>query len=190
PKGADVILQVHYHRNGKPEKDRTKIGLYFAKKPVERPYQTLVLGPRNPLFLNIPAGKEDHKIEGTIYLHSDCTMHSVMPHMHLIGKSIKVTMTPPGGEPTTLVEIKEWDYNWQETYWFKEPLKLKAGTRLDVEGIYDNSSKNPNNPRNPPAVVLFGEQTTNEMLFGFMGVTSEDKKRVIARPFPLGAKEK
>jgi peroxiredoxin len=190
PKGADVILQVHYHRNGKPEKDRTKIGLYFAKKPVERPYQTIVLGPRNPLFLNIPAGKEDHKIEGTIYLHSDCTMHSVMPHMHLIGKSIKVTMTPPGGQTTTLVEIKEWDYNWQETYWFKEPLKLKAGTRLDIEGIYDNSSKNPNNPRNPPAVVLFGEQTTNEMLFGFFGVTSADKKRVIARQFPPGAKEK
>jgi peroxiredoxin/mono/diheme cytochrome c family protein len=184
PKGADVILQVHYHRNGKPEKDQTQLALYFAKKPVERPYQNVVLGPRNPLFLNIPAGKENHKIEGTLYLHTDCTMHSVMPHMHLIGKSVTVWMTPPGGEKVTLVEIKEWDYNWQETYWFKEPLKLKAGTRLDIEAIYDNSSKNPNNPRTPPALVMFGEQTTNEMLFGFFGVTSEDRKRVIARPIP------
>ena len=184
PKGADIVLQTHYHRNGKPETDRTQLALYFAKKPVEKPYQALVLGPKNPLFLNIPAGKEDHKIDGTIYLHTDCTMHSVMPHMHLIGKSVTVSMTPPDGKKTTLVEIKEWDYNWQETYWFKEALNLKAGTRLDIEAIFDNSSKNPNNPNIPPALVLFGEQTTNEMLFGFFGVTSIDGKRVIARATP------
>jgi len=183
PKGADVVLQVHYHRDGKPETDRTKIGLYFAKKPVEHPYQTLVLAPKNALFLNIPAGKEDHKIEGSFYLHSDCTMHSAMPHMHLIGKSVAISMTPPGGTKTTLVGIDAWDYNWQETYWFKEPLKLKAGTKIEIEALFDNSSKNPNNPNNPPKPVLFGEQTTNEMLFGFFGVTTEDNQRV-----RLGAK--
>lgn len=190
PKGADVIIQTHYHRNGKPETDRTQVGLYFAKKPVERPYQTITIPPKQALgSFFIPAGKEDHKIDGTVYLQTDCTMHSVMPHMHLIGKSVKVSMTPPGGEKTTLVEIKEWDYNWQETYWFKEPLNLKAGTRLDIEAIFDNSSKNPNNPRNPPGLVMFGEQTTNEMLFGFCGVTSEGNKRVRAGLNPPAGRE-
>ena len=183
PKGADVVLQVHYHRDGKPEVDRTKIGLYFAKKPVEHPYQTLVLGPKNPLFLTIPPGKEDHKVLGEAYIQADCEMHSAMPHMHLIGKTVKVSMTPPGGKKTTLVGIDAWDYNWQETYWFKEPLKLKAGTKLEIEAIFDNSSQNPNNPSTPPKTVFFGEQTTNEMLFGFFGVTTEDNKRV-----RLGAK--
>ncbi|HEX3148516.1 MAG TPA: redoxin domain-containing protein [Gemmataceae bacterium] len=182
PKGADVVLQVHYHRDGKPEKDRTKIGLYFAKKPVEHPYQTLVLGPRNPLIV-IPADKEDYKIEGSFYLHSDCTMHSAMPHMHLIGKSVTISMTPPGGTKVPLVGIDAWDYNWQETYWFKEPLKLRAGTKIEIEAIFDNSSKNPNNPKSPPGTVFFGEQTTNEMLFGFFGVTTADNGRV-----RLGAK--
>ena len=109
----------------------------------------IVLGPRNPLFLNIPAGKEDHKIDGTLYLHTDCTMHSVMPHMHLIGKTVKVTMTPPGGEKTTLVEIKEWDYNWQETYWFKEPLKLKAGTQAGDRGDLRQQLQEPEQPTQP-----------------------------------------
>ena len=104
----------------------------------------------------IPAGKDDVKITGTAYLQSECTMYSVMPHMHLIGKSVKVSMTPPGGMKTTLVGIDAWDYNWQETFWFKEPLKVKAGTRLEIEAIYDNSSKNPNNPKNPPVGVFFG----------------------------------
>ena len=190
PKGAEVVLQVHYHRDGKPETDRTKIGLYFAKKPVERPYQPLVLGSKNFLTMFIPAGKADHKVEGSGYLPVDCTMYSVMPHMHLLGKSVTVSMTPPGGTRTTLVGIDAWDYNWQETYWFKEPLKLKAGTRLEIEAIFDNSSKNPNNPNNPPAGVFFGEQTTNEMLFGFFGITTEGNKRVRLAPKPPEATNK
>jgi hypothetical protein len=88
--------------------------------------------------------------------------------MHLIGRRIKVTMTPPGGSPETLVAITDWDYNWQETYYFKTPLQVKAGTRFDIEGIYDNTGKNPANPNDPPKLVRFGEQTTNEMCFGFL----------------------
>lgn len=194
PKGATIVIQVHYHRNGKPEKDRTQIGLYFAKKndTIERPYQPIVAGPKNPLFMNIPPNKEDHRIEGSVYLHSEAMLYSVMPHMHLIGKSVRVSLTQPGESKITLVDIPEWDYNWQETYWLKEPIKLKVGAKLDIEAIFDNSTKNPHNPRNPPVTVFFGEQTTNEMLFGFFGTTPVagkgttpgENRRVIARPVP------
>ncbi|WP_020468158.1 redoxin domain-containing protein [Zavarzinella formosa] len=182
PKGADVVVQVHYHRNGKPEKDKTQIGVYFAKKKIDRPYQTVTVGPKG--FLLIPPNKDDYKVQGTAYMHTDATLHSVMPHMHLIGKTVKVTMTPPGEKPVTLVDIHDWDYNWQETYWLKEPMKIKAGTKLDIEAVFDNSTRNPNNPRNPPAYVMFGEQTTNEMLFGFFGMTTEPGQRVFARQTP------
>ena len=80
-------------------------------------------------------------------------MHSIMPHMHLIGRQIKVTMKPPDGEKQTLLTIDHWDYNWQETYFLKEPMKVKAGTVLEVEAIYDNSDGNPNNPNIPPRLV-------------------------------------
>ena len=95
--------------------------------------------------------------------------------MHMLGKEIKVTATQPDGKAALLFHIKDWDYNWQETYHFKEPLKLKAGTRLDLEAVYDNSAGNPNNPFNPPRDVTFGEQTFNEMCFVFLGGTSERK---------------
>lgn len=184
PKGADVVVQVHYHRNGKAEKDNTKIALYFAKKKIEQPYQTATVGAKNALLMFIPPNKDDYKAQGTAYLHTDATLHSVMPHMHLIGKSVKMTLTPPGGQPITLVDIQDWDYNWQETYWLKEPMKLKAGTKLEIEAVFDNSTRNPNNPRNPPAYVMFGEQTHNEMLFGFFGMTGEPGKFVRARQVP------
>ncbi len=176
PKEADIVLQVHYHRTGKPEKDRTKLGLYFAKKEVEKPWVTLTVGGMSLLSF-IPAGKADHIAKGSAWLTADANLHSIIPHMHLLGKQVKITMTPPEGKTVTLIEIKHWDYNWQETYWFEKPIFAKAGTRFDIEAVFDNSAKNPNNPSNPPKLVRFGEETTNEMLFGFFGATPAGKDR-------------
>ncbi len=184
PKGGDVVAQVHYHRDGRTEKDRTKVGLYFAKKSDLKPMQQIVLaggrGARARFFM-IPAGASNHRIAGTAWVDQDCTIHSVLPQMHLLGKSIKVTMTPPDAATQTLVAIDNWDYNWQETYVFKQPIPVKAGTKFDIEAYYDNSANNPNNPSNPPKLVTFGEQTTNEMCFGFIGVTSEKPGRIRLR---------
>jgi hypothetical protein len=170
PKGSDVVMQMHYHRNGRREKDRTSIGLYFAKKPVDRPYQGGVLS--GGFAFKIPAGNAKFPLRGSGNVSGDFTLHSVMPHMHMLGKEIKVTLTPPEGKPMTVLAIKEWDYNWQETYILKTPLEVKAGSRIDVEAIYDNSAGNPNNPNDPPVDVTYGEQTTNEMCFVFLGGTS------------------
>jgi peroxiredoxin len=184
PKESDIIMQVHYHRTGKPEKDRTKIGLYFAKKPVEKPWNTLVINGMSPLTL-IRAGNANHTERGGGYVTADAKIYSVMPHMHLLGKSVKITMTPPDGKPQLLLEIKNWDYNWQESYWLKEPIDVKAGTKLEIEAVFDNSAKNPNNPSNPPKLVTFGEETTNEMLFGFIGAVPAGTERVRISKEPL-----
>jgi peroxiredoxin len=181
PKASDVIMQLHYHRNGRLEKDRTQVGLYFAKKPTEKRFQSLVIpgarGGRNPFFI-IPKGDENYRVHGAIKVEQDCDLHTIMPHMHMIGKRITVSMKPPDGPPRTLIAIKSWDYNWQEVYHFKEKIPVKAGTILEVEAFYDNSAKNPNNPNDPPKAVMFGEQTTNEMCFVFLGATSDKPGRI------------
>ena len=177
PGGADVVIQTHYHRTGKPETDRLRIGLYFAKGPVEKVWQTLAVGGLSPL-VRIPAGKADYEGRGAVWLKHDATIHSLVPHMHLIGRSIRMTLTPPSGEAVTLIDIPEWDYNWQETYWLKKPIVAPAGSKLEVAAMYDNSDKNPHNPSRPPRAVYFGEETTSEMLFGFVGVTPVGSERV------------
>lgn len=186
PKNSDVIMQIHYHRNGRVERDRTQIGLYFAKKPIDRPYGGGVVaggkgvGPFR-LFFSIPAGEESFKLTGEAWAHKDFTLYSITPHMHMLGKSITLTMTPPDGPKQTLISIGEWDYNWQELYFLKEPLKIKKGTRFDVEAVYDNSAKNAMNPFNPPRRILFGEHTFNEMCFVFLGGTNVDTTSWIGR---------
>jgi peroxiredoxin len=179
PKGADVVMQVHYHRDGKLEKDRSAVGLYFAKSDQGKPIQGGTLfgsqggGPGLfRLYFAIPAGDAHFKLTGTQWAAQDMTLFMVTPHMHLLGKEIRLTLTPPGGAKQTLIEIKDWDYNWQEGYHFKTPVQVKAGSRLDVEAVFDNSENNLRNPFSPPRRVTFGEQTTNEMCFVFLGGTS------------------
>jgi peroxiredoxin len=178
PAGSDIVLQLHYHRDGRVEKDRTSIGLYFAKDGKTRPWKGMVLPGRVQL---IPPGDEHFRAKGGMEVLQACKLYSVMPHMHMLGREVKVTLTPPGGERTTLVAIKDWDYNWQETYFLKEPIAIKAGTRVEVEAIYDNSDKNPNNPTSPPRWVRFGEQTTDEMCYIFLGATSDTPGRIKVR---------
>jgi hypothetical protein len=193
PKNADIVMQVHYHRNGRTEKDRTQVGVYFAKKKVDRPHQpgTIVGGSgKGPFryFFSIPPGEERYPLDGDTWATRDFTLLSIMPHMHLLGKSITVTMTPPGGPAQTLLSIKDWDYNWQEIYFLKEPMQVKAGTRFHVDARYDNSDKNPRNPFNPPRRITLGEQTTNEMCFVFLGGYSGSQARLLPLS-PLGPGE-
>src|SRR5262249_19147434 len=132
---------------------------------------------------SIPPGKEDFKLTGTSWAFDDCQLFAITPHMHLLGKSIKATLTPPdGGKPLTLIAIKEWDYNWQESYFFKEPVPVKAGSKCEGKRIFDTRAKTLPNPNNPPQWVFFGEQTYNEMCFVFLGGASDRP----GRKLPVG----
>ncbi len=185
PKGADVVMQVHYHRDGRVETDKTQVGLYFRKTKVDHPLQGGAAAGQGSkfgpgpirLFFSIPAGEPNFKLQGQTFATADFTLLGFTPHMHQLGKSIRLTMTPPGESPKTLIGISDWDYNWQEMYTLKEPIQVKAGTRFEVEAVYDNSDKNPRNPSSPPRRVTFGEQTTNEMCFVFMNGYSNTKGR-------------
>jgi peroxiredoxin len=184
PKNSDIVMQVHYHRNGRAEKDRTQIGLYFSRKKIEHPYQAGTVtggsgsGPFR-FFFSIPPGDANFKLDGDAWATRDFTMLTVMPHMHLLGKEISVTMTPPGGAEQKLLAVKKWDYNWQEMYFLKESVQVKEGTKFHVEASYDNSDKNPLNPFSPPRKVVVGEQTTNEMCFVFIGGYSDSRLPIL-----------
>ncbi len=192
PKNSDVVMQIHYHRNGRVERDRTQVGLYFTKKPAERPYVSGVLaggegtGPLRTFF-SIPAGNADFKLTGDGYATKDFTLYTISPHMHLLGKNIALTMTPPEGEKKVLLNIDAWDYNWQEIYLLKEPIQVKAGAHFQVEAAFDNSAKNPMNPFSPPRRVTFGEQTTNEMCFVFLGGTTDSPRLGRSRALPVSS---
>lgn len=168
PAGSKLVMQVHYHKTGKPEVDRSRMALYYANGRVEKQIHTFPLGS---YFLVIPPNKERHEVRAGYTLPVDVHLRSIFPHMHMLGREMKVTATLPDGTVRPLIYINDWDFNWQATYHYKEPLALPRGTKLDLVAYYDNSEKNPRQPSHPPRLVTFGPQTTDEMCFAFLGFT-------------------
>ena len=128
PSGADLVVQVHYHRSGKPETDRSKVGLYFTRGIVDKKVRAW---PLAKLALRIPAGDSDYVAHASLTVPRDVTAYRVTPHMHLLGREMKVTATLPDGTLLPLVHVNNWDFNWQTSYQFATPLQLPAGTRVE-----------------------------------------------------------
>ena len=172
PKGADIVLQMHYHKDGKPETDLTRLGLKFAKSPVDK---SVRWGSVHNVLLRIPPGDANYEVRSSTKLDRAVTLLDVIPHMHWLGHDLKVTATLPSGRKQELINVQPYDFNWQTRYSYGQPVHLPKDTVLDLVAHYDNTSKNPRNPNNPPKTVTFGEQTTNEMCFAFFSYTFDEE---------------
>ncbi|MCZ6918115.1 MAG: tetratricopeptide repeat protein, partial [Gemmatimonadetes bacterium] len=87
----------------------------------------------------------------------------VYPHAHYLGKEVHGFATLPGGRREWLIRIDDWDFNWQDQYRYRSPIKLPKGTTLTMRWIYDNSAANPRNPNAPPKRVRYGSLSSDEM---------------------------
>ena len=111
-------MDVHYHPNGTAQLDRTRIGLHFAKGPVDKRVRIGVVGTQK---FAIPANDPHYPVRASGSLPRDITLVSVWPHMHLLGDELKATATLPGGIASPLLWIRDWDPHWQMLYEYLEP---------------------------------------------------------------------
>ncbi len=188
PKGARIVMQVHYHKSGKTEQDQTRVGFYYAKGEVKRGIFDLMVLPLRARFggLNIPPGDLSYECKASLTLADDYFFYSTTPHMHLIGRDMKVVATLPDGTKKPLIFVSDWDFNWQESYRYKEPIALPKGTKLDMSAHFDNSASNPNNPNDPPKKIVWGEQTKDEMCIAFFEVSFQREARTPEELRPPG----
>jgi hypothetical protein len=165
PKGSDLVFQYHFHPSGKAESEQSKVGLYFAKKAPLHTLTNIQLPPTFGLFsgVKIPAGQKEFKVTDSYVLPVDVEAISVGAHAHYLGKTMKMTATLPNGEVKTLLDIKDWDFSWQDRYFFEQAVALPKGTRIYGEVTWDNSAENSRNPSNPPILVKWGEESKDEM---------------------------
>jgi hypothetical protein len=169
--GSDIVLQMHYTASGRAIEDRTRVGVVFAK---EQPKQAVLsLQMSNDRFV-IPPGDSNYRVQVSGTLPNDALLISMFPHMHLRGKAFEYLITGPNGRVETLLKINHYDFQWQLNYRLAEPRLIKAGTRLQWVGYFDNSPNNPNNP-DPTAEVRYGEQSWEEMMIGFFDVVVDSQ---------------
>src|SRR5579864_872761 len=191
PAGKYLNWQLHYNPTGKPEKDRTKLGIWFNKKPVT--HELLIRQAGDPLATtkgglslyraegreveyvadegstrrrsrtpNIPPYAEDWSLTGITPVTEDITLYTMSPHMHLRGKSLKWVVVYPDGHEQTILDVPKFDFNWQLDYELETPLHIPAGSKILGIGKYDNSPRNKWNPA-PNLPVYWSEQSWGEM---------------------------
>lgn len=159
-KDADLVLQLHYAPGGEPREDRSSVGLYFTETAPTRRMMDIALGTR---AIDVPAGAAAYAVRDHFTVPVDVLATGIIPHAHFIAKVMRGWATLPDGRRINLLTIRDWDFNWQQQYRYREPITLPAGTRLEMEFIYDNSAANPRNPSSPPRRVTWGPDSTDEM---------------------------
>jgi len=165
PAGADLVMQMHYTSNKTDAEDLTRIGLVLAKQEPEQRIMTLIAGNDN--FV-IPPGAADHKVTGGITFPNDATLLTFFPHMHLRGKAFEYYLVD-GDKTEPMLKVNHYDFNWQLTYQLEKPLEMKRGMKIQIVGVFDNSPNNRFNP-DPKAEVKWGEQSWEEMAYGFFDI--------------------
>jgi hypothetical protein len=178
--GNALAWNVHYTPTGKPEEDRHRLGLWFARTPPTHEViskrigeahiiegREFVAGSEAAAIPVIPPGAADWKITAITPFQDAVTIYSLWPHMHLRGRDMTFVATYPDGREEVLLHVPRYDFKWQLQYALAKPLHLPAGSTIKAIGHYDNSSANRNNPR-PDAPVRWSEQSWDEMFNGWM----------------------
>jgi hypothetical protein len=164
--GSSLRFQMHYTTTGEPTKDKTVIGLRFARNPVRE--KVVITGAVAADFV-IPPNAPHHEVKSSFEVSRDILLISAEPHMHLRGKDAKYTLVYPDGTTKPLLQVK-YDFNWQLNYHFAEPLRVPKGSRIDVVMHFDNSTANKYNP-DPNQTVRWGDQSWEEMSIGWFEYT-------------------
>ena len=147
---SDLVVMLHLKPNGKPEAVQASLGLYFSETPPSRLPVMLRLTRQD---LDIAAGDRAYETTDSYRLPVDVIVHTVQPHAHYLGRHLEGSARLPDGRVVPLIQIRDWNFNWQDVYHYREPVLLPAGTRLDMRYVYDNSDANPRNPHRPPRRV-------------------------------------
>ncbi|MCA1596983.1 MAG: hypothetical protein LC772_11240, partial [Chloroflexi bacterium] len=158
---------------GRPEADNSMVGLHFIDRAQVDKVVT-VGSVINHKFVLKP-GVADQKVFASQIVPKNIHLWSVSPHMHMLGRQMKMVATLPDGTKIPLIWVKDWDFNWQQNFRYTEPIALPAGSRVDLMAVYDNSDRNPRQTAHPPRVVRWGEQTSDEMCIGFFTFTLDDQ---------------
>jgi thiol-disulfide isomerase/thioredoxin len=172
PKGAGLVLQIHYVTTGKEETDQISVGLRFAKEPIHKRVRYKIIGDYK---FRIPPGAPAYPVTAQKELECDATGVGLFSHMHLRGKDSTFFAHYPDGKTETLLSLPNYSFDWQLSYvWPRGAQHFPKGTKIECSSHFDNSPFNPYNP-NPKATVRNGPQTHDEMMQGFLFYTDDSE---------------
>lgn len=171
-KGTKLLFEMHYTPNGTAQKDRSYVGFKFADpKTIKK--EVAVQNAGNFTF-KIPPNDPNYEVESEFVFRQKALLLSISPHMHVRGKDFRYDLVFPDGKRETILWVPRYDFGWQTTYQLTEPRVLPKGTKMHCVAHFDNSADNKANP-DPSKEVSWGEQTWEEMMFGWFEMSFADQ---------------
>lgn len=171
PEGSALRMSIHYTSFGQETTDSTRVGLWFAdeNETPEHEYHTYsVATPMNQI--QIPAGAMNHEAAASHVFEDDILLYGFRAHMHYRGKAMSARVVYPDNSSEDIINVPDYNFAWQPTYRLNEPMILPAGSRVVVEGLFDNSQYNLGVP-DPTVDAMGGLQSWEEMFIGYFSYT-------------------
>jgi hypothetical protein len=176
-KGSRIVMQLHYNlaylgAGSEVPPDRTE-AMLWAMPEGETPEQLVRVLPFAHTGIDIEAGSPYELEQRDFDIPFTATVIGVVPHMHVLGQTIRSEHISADGETTCLVDIPDWDFNWQQFYLFDEAnyIPMKGGEIHRLTCSYDNSPENQpivNGAQMPPRDVGWGDGTFDEMCLSYL----------------------
>ncbi len=165
--GSVLALNMHYTPNGRETVDASQLGIWFY--PEDEVPEDRMTGRCACVFPNtwttIPPNDPAFEQTATITVTEDAHIYSFLAHMHFRGKYMRFYADYPDGTREELINVANYNYNWQLSYTYEEPKFVPGGTKITAVAAWDNSAQNPSNP-NPDRAVDWGNESWDEMFFG------------------------
>jgi hypothetical protein len=165
-----LVMQVHYNLLAGTLPDQTSLKLRYADGPTT---EAVMLPVTESDFVLSPGdanASTSVDVPLVAVLPGPVKLHGVFPHMHTAGRTLTFTKRPFADdarrEETCLVDVVRWDFNWQETSFYDEPLTLDGSERITLTCNWDTTGRT--------AETRWGENTQDEMCLVFVYITRED----------------
>jgi hypothetical protein len=163
PEGSKVVLQIHYNTAfSAAVPDETSVS-FAVDTEIDHPAAMVRWTDADWLEdLLIPAGESDvvYAYDAPSPYDSDVKIYSVGLHQHLLGESSSLVVHRADGTDACLLDIPDWDFHWQGSYFLEEPVTVGAGDTIEVTCHWDNAAGTDD--------VTGGEGRADEMCIGIL----------------------
>lgn len=146
PTGAELVVRVDYRKTWQYERqamaDQSTVGLYFADSAATDVQVVRALSPAN----------SEPRATFSTTVAEDVRAVALYADPDLAGGNVTVVAIRPGGAAEALISFRP-QADWGRRYWFREPVTLPRGTRIQVTATFDGGALLPPaapQPASPP----------------------------------------
>ncbi len=144
PANSRVVMQIRYRKNGEATTDRSSVGLYFAKGSISKFVRNVAI---NAPATVVSPNAESQRVRASYAINEPTDVVAIRPLLFPFAKSIEAVAHRPDGSIEVLVWAKDYRFDWQPAYFFKKPVALPKGARIEVTAYLNNSEEDDSNKR-------------------------------------------